>query len=251
MASNSKRDKLVDDLVGSPAFLEHWTNKWADMLQVNRKFLGENGAKALRKWIYDGLADNVPYDRFVSAILTGKGSTIEHPNAAYYKVLRDPPALMENTTQLFLAIRFNCNKCHDHPFEKWTQDQYFQLAAYFAQIDRKEDPKYKGQRVGGTDVEGAKPLVEVIADIASGDINHDRTGQVTAPKFPIPMKRCPQVRTTDGPNFQSGWFPPKIPISPKVMSIACGATFWVLGWSNRLTTSVPAIPRPTLRCWIN
>ena len=191
MASNSKRDKLVDDLVGSPAFLEHWTNKWADMLQVNRKFLGENGAKALRKWIYDGLSDNVPYDRFVSAILTGKGSTIEHPNAAYYKVLRDPPALMENTTQLFLAIRFNCNKCHDHPFEKWTQDQYFQLAAYFAQIDRKEDPNYKGQRVGGTDVEGAKPLVEVIADIASGDINHDRTGQVTAPKFPYPHEEMP------------------------------------------------------------
>ena len=189
--SKTKRDDLVDELVGGPAFLEHWTNKWADMLQVNRKFLGENGAVALRKWIHDALADNVPYDRFVAAILTGKGSTIEHPNASYYKVLRDPPSAMENTTQLFLAIRFNCNKCHDHPFEKWTQDQYFQLAAYFAQIDRNEDPKYKGQRVGGTDVEGAKPLVEVIADAAGGDIKHDRTGLIAAPKFPYSHEDMP------------------------------------------------------------
>ena len=189
--SKTKRDDLVDELVGGPAFLEHWTNKWADMLQVNRKFLGENGAVALRKWIHDALADNVPYDRFVAAILTGKGSTIEHPNASYYKVLRDPPSAMENTTQLFLAIRFNCNKCHDHPFEKWTQDQYFQLAAYFAQIDRNEDPKFKGQRVGGTDVEGAKPLVEVIADATGGEIKHDRTGQVAAPKFPYAHEDMP------------------------------------------------------------
>src|SRR5262249_4925761 len=90
----------------------------------------------------------------------------------------------ENTTQLFLAIRFNCNKCHDHPFERWTQDQYYQTAAFFAQIGRNEDPKFKGQKVGGTDVEGAKPLVELISDEKAGDVKHDRTGVVTAPKFP-------------------------------------------------------------------
>ena len=75
---------------------------------------------------------------------------------------------MENTTQLFLAVRFNCNKCHDHPFEKWTQDQYFQTAAFFAQVGRTEDPKYKGQKIGGTAVEGAKPLVEVIKTCRAG-----------------------------------------------------------------------------------
>ena len=84
---------------------------------------------------------------------------------------------MENTTQLFLAVRFNCNKCHDHPFEKWTQDQYFETSAFFAQVGRVEDPKYKGQKIGGTAVEGAKPLVEVISDAKGGEIKHDRTGQ--------------------------------------------------------------------------
>src|SRR5260370_26123753 len=136
------------------------------------------------------------YDRFVYRTLPATGSTLQNPPAAYYKVLRDPDAAMENTTQLFLAVRFNCNKCHDHPFERWTQDQYYHLAAYFAQIERKEDPKYRGQRVGGTDVEGAKPLVEVIADIKSGEVKHERTGKVTPPRFPYTYAGMPTGAAT-------------------------------------------------------
>lgn len=186
--SRQKREKLVDRLIGSDDFVEHWTNKWADMLQVNRKFLGVQGATKFREWIRSAVADNVPYDRFVHSVLLGSGSNLENPPASYYKVLRTPDAVMENTTQLFLAVRFNCNKCHDHPFERWTQDQYYQLSAYFAQIDRKEDANYKGQRVGGSAVEGARPLVEVISDLKNGDITHVRTGQVTPPVFPYPHK---------------------------------------------------------------
>jgi hypothetical protein len=186
-----KRDELIDRLVGSNDYVEHWTNKWADLLQVNRKFLGEGGAKALRAYVREAIADNVPYDRLVYRILTASGSTMQNPPAAYYKVLRDADAAMENTTQLFLAVRFNCNKCHDHPFERWTQDQYYHLAAYFAQVDRKEDPKFKGQKVGGTDVEGAKPLVEVIADAKSGEVKHERTGKVTPPQFPYTYPGMP------------------------------------------------------------
>ncbi len=186
--SRQKRERLVDRLIGSDDFVEHWTNKWADLLQVNRKFLGVEGAAKFREWIKLAVADNVPYDRFVHQVLVGTGSNLEHPEASYYKVLRTPEAVMENTTQLFLAVRFNCNKCHDHPFERWTQDQYYQLSAYFAQIDRREDPRYKGRRVGGSAVEGAQPLVEVIADRKSGDVKHARTGQVTAPVFPYGHK---------------------------------------------------------------
>jgi len=186
-----KRDELIDKLVGSNDYVEHVTNKWADLLQVNRKFLGEGGAVALRKYVRQAIADNKPYDKFVYDILTASGSTLENPAAAYYKVLRTPDAAMENTTQLFLAVRFNCNKCHDHPFERWTQDQYYHLAAYFAQINRNEDPKFKGQKLGGTDVEGAKPLVEVIADITSGEVKHERTGKVTPPQFPYTYPGLP------------------------------------------------------------
>lgn len=180
-----KRDELIDKLVGSPEYVEHWTNKWADLLQVNRKFLGSEGATALRAWTRKAVAENMPYDKFAYAILTGSGSTLENPPAAYYKVLRTPDMVMENSTHLFLAVRFNCNKCHDHPFERWTQDQYYHMAAYFAQVGRAEDPKYKGQKIGGSAVEGAVPLVEVVTDTGSGEVNQIRTGAVSPPKFPF------------------------------------------------------------------
>lgn len=182
--SRARRAALVDALVGSGEFVEHWTNKWADLLQVNRKFLGEEGALALRNWIKQCVASNMPYDEFARQVLTASGSNMENPPAAYYKILRDPAAAMENTTHLFLAVRFNCNKCHDHPFERWTQDQYYHLAAYFAQVGRKGDPSFAGQNIGGSAVEGATPLVEVVYDTGAGEVTHDRTGQVSPPAFP-------------------------------------------------------------------
>lgn len=183
-AARVKRDELVDKLVGSPEYIEHWTNKWADLLQVNRKFLGDAGAAKFREWIRKAVADNMPYDKFAHAILTASGSNLDNPAASYFKVLRDPDAVMENTTQLFLAIRFNCNKCHDHPFERWTQDQYYSLASYFAQVGRAEDPRYKGQKVGGSAVEGAQPLVEIISDLKGGEVTHLRTGTPAKPTLP-------------------------------------------------------------------
>lgn len=183
--SRVKREAVIDSLVGSDAYVEHWTNKWADLLQVNRKFLGDPGAKALRDWIKQAIASNMPYDKFAYTILTASGPNIANPPASYYKVLRTPDAIVENTTHLFLAIRFNCNKCHDHPFERWTQDHYYELAAYFARVELKEDPKYKGQKLGVTAVERQGfPLGEIVGDAAQGEVKHDRTGKVTPPKFP-------------------------------------------------------------------
>ncbi len=182
-----KRDELVDKLIGSPEYVEYWTNKWADLLDVNRKFLGEQGAEKYREWIHKAVADNMPYDQFAHSILTASGSNMDNPPASYYKILREPDAAMENTTQLFLAVRFNCNKCHDHPFERWTQTQYYDMAAFFAQVDRQEDQRFKGQKVGGTDVEGAKPLVELVADKKDGEVKNARTGLVAKPTFPFPV----------------------------------------------------------------
>ncbi|MDA9924114.1 DUF1549 domain-containing protein, partial [Verrucomicrobiales bacterium] len=195
--TKEKRAKLVDELIGSPDFVDHWTNKWSDMLQVNSKFLGGEGAKLFREWIKTEIATNTPYDEFVYKILTATGSNKDNPAASYYKILRDPDMIMENTTHLFLATRFNCNKCHDHPFERWTQDQYFETAAYFAQIDLKRDAKNAPkQNIGGTAVEGAKPLYEVVGDKKEGDIKHDRTGVVQSPAFPYEAK-AEKVAFTD------------------------------------------------------
>ncbi|MDR3621224.1 MAG: DUF1549 domain-containing protein [Paludisphaera borealis] len=185
--SKVKREALVDRLIGSPAYVDYWTNKWADLLQVNRKFLGVEGAAAFRTWIRGQVAADVPYDAFVKAVMTASGSNHENPPAAYYKILRDPESTMENTTQLFLGVRFNCNKCHDHPFEKWTQDQYYQTAAFFAQVDLQADPASAGKTIGGTDVEAPKPLYEKVSDAGKTEVVHDRTKQPTPPKFPYPV----------------------------------------------------------------
>ncbi|HEV7280934.1 MAG TPA: DUF1549 domain-containing protein [Pirellulaceae bacterium] len=179
-----KRDELIDKLVGSPAFVDHWTNKWADLLQVNGKFLGGEGANAFHAWIRSQVEKNVPYDQFVREILTAKGSNKENPAASYYKILREPAETMENTTHLFLGVRFNCNKCHDHPFERWTQDQYYETAAYFARVGLEKDPASADKTIGGTAVEGAKPLFEIVVDKGDGEMKHDRTGQPAPPKFP-------------------------------------------------------------------
>ena len=183
--TRKKRDALIDELIGSPEFVDHWTNKWSDMLQVNSKFLGGEGAKLFQAWIKEEVKTNTPYDEFAYKILTASGSNKENPAASYYKILRDPDMIMENTTHLFLATRFNCNKCHDHPFERWTQDQYFETAAYFAQVELKRDTKNAPkQNIGGSAVEGAKPLYESISDKKDGDLKHDRTGEIQPPAFP-------------------------------------------------------------------
>lgn len=179
-----KRESVVDSLIGSPDFVEFWTNKWSDLLQVNRKFLAPEGAAAFRAWIRNHVEKNTPYDEFARQIITATGSNRENPAASYYKILRDPVSTMENTTHLFMAVRFNCNKCHDHPFERWTQDQYYHLAAYFAQVGLKRDPKSGDRNIGGTAVEAATPLYEEVYDRSEGEVRHDRTGEMVQPAFP-------------------------------------------------------------------
>ena len=202
--SQVKRDALIDSLIGSPEFVEFWTNKWADMLQVNRKFLAPQGAKIFREWIRKEVAANTPYDEFSRKIITATGSNKDNPAASYYKILRTPEETMENTTHLFLATRFNCNKCHDHPFERWTQDNYYEMASFFAHVGLKGDPASGKSKIGGTAVEGAKPLYEIVYQNKGGEVKHERTGEVITPAFPYPAKH---TEKKDAPRRDSlaGW----------------------------------------------
>lgn len=183
--TREKRAQIIDELIGSEAYIDFWTNKWADLLQVNRKFLGVEGSTKFRDWIRKAVAENRPYNQFAREILTATGSNNENPAASYYKVLRKPDDTMENTTHLFLGIRFNCNKCHDHPFERWTQNQYYEMSAFFAQVALEADPVSKNRKIGGTAVEGAKPLFEKVVDRKAGDVKHPKTNAVVAPAFPF------------------------------------------------------------------
>lgn len=135
--SQTRRNARIDELLNASEYVDHWTLKWSDLLLANRKFITERGVWAYRNWIRSAIAGNMPYDRFATELLTANGSTLENPAANYYRISREPQAVMENFTQVFLGTRFNCNKCHDHPFERWTQGQYYELAAYFSNVGRK------------------------------------------------------------------------------------------------------------------
>jgi hypothetical protein len=166
-----KRSRIVDELLQRPEYVDRWAYKWADLLQVNRKFLGDKGVWAFRNWIRRQVAENRPVDEFVYDLLTASGSTYDNPPANFYKIARDPLKAMEDATHLFLGVRFNCNKCHDHPFERWTQLQHYELGAYFAQVQRKNGPR---------------PGEEIVYDALSGyqPVAHPRTNEPIAPKFP-------------------------------------------------------------------
>jgi hypothetical protein len=181
----AKREETIDRLIGSAEFVEHWTNKWSDLLQVNSKFLGAEGAQRFRDWIREEIASNVPYDGFVAEILSASGSTYEHPAAAYYKILRKPDVVMENTTQLFLGVRFSCNKCHDHPFERWTRAQHWQLASFFAQVGRRNVPGAPLMPlVGDNRPEEQYSYEEEIYDMDAGEVADPDTGIVRPAIFP-------------------------------------------------------------------
>jgi hypothetical protein len=135
--SQIKRKARIDELLESPDYVDHWTLKWSDLLMSNRKFINEQGVWAFRNWIREQVATNRPYNEFVYDLMTASGSTLENPPANYYRIAREPREVMENMTQVFVGTRFVCAQCHDHPFEKWTQTQYYQLSAFFGGVGRK------------------------------------------------------------------------------------------------------------------
>lgn len=139
-----KRGKLVDDLLARPEFADFWAMKWADLLRVEEKVLDSKGVAKFHGWIRQSIAENKPLDRFVREILSSLGSTYEVAPANYYRALRTPEDRAEAIAQIFLGTRMNCAKCHNHPSEKWTMDQYYEFAAVFDGIayDIKENNRF-------------------------------------------------------------------------------------------------------------
>ena len=168
----NQRSTLIDKLIASSAFVDHWTLKWGDLLQNSRKYLGEKGAFEFREWIRESIAQNKPYDRMVREMLTARGSTYENPAANFYRVTRDPRPTMEKTTQVFLGVRMVCAQCHDHPFERWTQNQYYEMAAFFSAVGLR--PGYEV---------GEEILYDQRQDF---DMKHPKDGRVMNPKFILP-----------------------------------------------------------------
>ncbi len=171
-----KRAKLIDHLLDRPEYADFWTLKWSDIFRSNRKAIQVKGVYVFQEWLRDHVENNDGFDVIVKEMLTADGETFSNPPANYYRIARDPQNLAETTAQLFCGVRMQCAKCHNHPFERWTQDDYYSFAAFFARVRQKKDPMEPGanpQTPGG----------EIIYADRSGEVQQPRTGQTMKPKF--------------------------------------------------------------------
>ncbi|QDT98633.1 DUF1549 and DUF1553 domain-containing protein [Gimesia aquarii] len=134
----NKRDQAVEALLRSPNYADYFASKWAPLLKNRRDAASDITSNfAFHAWIRDGLLANVPYDQLVRELLGATGTVVGNPPVAWYKRVKDPKEQLEDIAQLFLGVRMQCAQCHHHPFERWSQDDYYSFAAFFSQIGRK------------------------------------------------------------------------------------------------------------------
>ena len=136
--ASDKRDQVVESLLRSPEYADYFANKWTAMLKNRRDDASDITSNfAFYAWVRDGLLANKPYDQMVRELLAATGTVIANPPVAWYKRVKEPKQQLEDVAQLFLGVRMQCAQCHHHPFERWSQDDYYSLAAFFTQVGRK------------------------------------------------------------------------------------------------------------------
>ena len=167
----NKRERAVDDLLSRKEFTEMWVMKFAELLQIrtdDNNGVSYKSTLLYFNWIKDRIANNVPMDQIVRDLLTAKGGTFVSPATNYYQIERDNLKITENVAQVFMGMRIQCAQCHDHPFDQWTQDDYYSFASFFSQVGRKR---------------AADPRESVIYNRNSGEINHPVHKKPMPPKF--------------------------------------------------------------------
>jgi hypothetical protein len=163
-----KRDRLIDQLLERNEYASYWAQQWGDLLRVKRG--GQDSLKAgtfaFTGWLRNAFAQNMPYDQFVRAILTAQGESAENPPINWYRHVRNTVAMVNDTSQLFMGTRISCANCHNHPYERITQDDYWGFGAFFGRVSFKRGL-------------GDEQAVIVKKD---GGVNQPRTGQSMKPK---------------------------------------------------------------------
>ena len=168
--SPDKRARLIDQLLERDEFVDYWAYKWSDLLLVSSRKLRSNAMWAFYNWIRDSVKVNKPWDRFVREIFTSSGNSRQMGALNYWALHKDPIEITENVALAFLGQRITCARCHNHPLEKWTQKQYYQMANLFSRVGVKN---------------GAEPGDVVVFAKTSGDINHPRLLRPLAPGFDV------------------------------------------------------------------
>ena len=169
----NKRAKLVDRLLDRPEYADFWALKWGDLLRSNRTNLGPKGMWSFTNWIRDQMRQNRPADRFARDLILGQGSTFTNGPSNFYRVASNPEDRAETTSQVFLGVRMQCAKCHHHPFEKWSQQDYYQFAAFFARVGTK-----------GSEEFGIFGNEQIVRINDGGEVHHPKTGRVM---YPTPL----------------------------------------------------------------
>ena len=176
-----KRALLIDRLLGltgdpnldiyNDAYSAYWTLKWSDLIRNTSNKLGEQGMWALHNWIRDSFRRNQPFDQFVRELVTGKGSIYSNGPANYFRINASSTDLTESTSQIFLGVRLECAKCHHHPFEKYSQEDYYSFSAFFSRVGTKNSEEF-----------GLFGREQVVLVQPTGDVRHPKTGQVMQPR---------------------------------------------------------------------
>ena len=169
--SPDKRAKLVDELLERKEFTETWVMKFAELLQIRTNDNNGVSYKATLlyfNWLKDRIANNVPMDQIVRELLSATGGTFTNPSTNFYQIERDSLKLTENVAQVFMGMRLQCAQCHNHPFDRWTQDDYYSFASFFTQVGRKR---------------AADPRESIIYNRRSGEANHPIHNKPMPAKF--------------------------------------------------------------------
>ena len=156
----AKRAKLIDELLASEEHARFWSLKTADLMRINAEKLKDGRAALFANWIYEACRDNVPVNEFARNVLLASGNTLENPAANYFQAVGTPEDLAETTSQIFMGSRIGCAKCHNHPFENWTQNDYYRISAVFRRVENKDN---------------------IIKLAANGEMKNPLTGKVMRP----------------------------------------------------------------------
>ena len=169
--SSDKRIRLIDQLLERPEYADFWANKWADLLRPNPYRVGIKAVWMLHAWLRESFRENKPYDQFARELVAARGSTWRNGATVIHRDRRQTVEIASSISQLFLGVRLECAKCHHHPFEVWSQDDFYGFASYFTRVGRR----------GGLSppISGGE---ELVFTSSSGRINHGRTGQPVSPK---------------------------------------------------------------------
>ncbi|MFT3881355.1 MAG: DUF1549 domain-containing protein [Gemmatales bacterium] len=184
-----KREKLVDDLLGRKEFVEVWVMKWAELLQIRSTInVSYKSTLLYFNWLQDRISNNVPMDQMVQELLSSKGGTFSNPATNFYQMETDTLKMTENVAQVFMGMRVQCAQCHNHPFDRWTMDDYYSFASFFSQVGRKgaEDPREL-----------------IVFNGGGGEVNHPTKGKPLPPKFL--GGETPNVAGKDRREVLAGW----------------------------------------------